>query len=66
MDRGTRKDLLETIEKQKDQLGRYEGRLRGWLGNEKQPNTQTTLVITRAQFHRAAKHTKLLSMKFLP
>ncbi|XP_071809060.1 GRIP and coiled-coil domain-containing protein 1-like [Asterias amurensis] len=28
MDRGTRKDLLETIEKQKDQLGRYEGRLR--------------------------------------
>ncbi|XP_038074748.1 GRIP and coiled-coil domain-containing protein 1-like [Patiria miniata] len=28
MDRGTRKDLLETIEKQKDQLSRYESRLR--------------------------------------
>ncbi|XP_022083862.1 GRIP and coiled-coil domain-containing protein 1-like [Acanthaster planci] len=28
MDRGTRKDLLETIEKQKEQLSRYESRLR--------------------------------------
>uniref|UniRef100_A0ABM0MHU2 GRIP and coiled-coil domain-containing protein 1-like n=1 Tax=Saccoglossus kowalevskii TaxID=10224 RepID=A0ABM0MHU2_SACKO len=28
MDRATRKDLLETIEKQKDQIARYEKRLR--------------------------------------
>ncbi len=60
MDRGTRKDLLETIEKQKDQLSRYEGRLRDVvrayksLSKEKEALEASVKALSAAPPHRLA------------